>query len=80
MKISSRIWYLITSKLKTITSKALMVGGLIPGDHLLEMVDMALSLREIFDTTIAYDLKLGNTSTKIPIKMSVAFGIQTGAN
>jgi len=64
-------------KIKTISTKILFVGGLSSSpDHLQQMVDMALTLREGFREVQTLTTGAGNT---MDVKLTVAFGIAVGA-
>ncbi|KAJ3211962.1 hypothetical protein HDU67_004155 [Dinochytrium kinnereticum] len=75
-----RIMYQGLERVKTINSKVLIVGGLTKSDHLFLMIDMALALKNVFESPIMYDLCTEDYSEKkmTPVKLDVAFGIQIG--
>ena len=64
--------------MQTINSKVLLVGGLTKCDHLTQMIDMALQLRETFESNIIYDVKKGNSQSKASVQINVGFGIHVG--
>ncbi|KAI9103304.1 hypothetical protein DFS34DRAFT_646691 [Phlyctochytrium arcticum] len=63
------------SKIKTISTKILLVGGLQSTlSHLRQMVELAIGLREYFSVPQIYDVG----GTRLNIKLDIAFGIATG--
>ncbi|KAJ3071042.1 hypothetical protein HDU98_005893 [Podochytrium sp. JEL0797] len=67
-------------KASTINSKMLLVGGLDKLDkidHLLELIDMALIYRDMFQQEVTYGTDT-NQGTNLTVKLDIAMGIHIG--
>ncbi|KAJ3330238.1 hypothetical protein HDU76_006134 [Blyttiomyces sp. JEL0837] len=73
-----RASYSGVERIKTINSKMLLLGGLTDRDHLTQMIDMAIALRDGFNSKIGFDVSNEGETKQIPIKLDIGFGIQCG--
>ncbi|KAJ3165769.1 Nitrogen permease regulator 2 [Geranomyces variabilis] len=63
------------TKIKTISTKILFVGGLQgTKTHPLQMIDMAVQMRDYFRSTQTYTIG----DQEVPIKLNIEFGVATG--